>query len=72
MIDKHKEHVIGLYLNARLNVIKVELISLGTINTSIIHPREVFRPALGGNKTKKINIEKIFYNEHFKDVFIWI
>ena len=48
MLDQHREHVVGLYLNARLNVIKVELISLGTINTSIVHPREVFRPALVG------------------------
>ena len=48
MLDQHREHVVGLYLNSRLNVIKVELISLGTINLSIVHPREVFRPALVG------------------------
>ena len=48
MIDKHKENFIGLYLNSRKEVTKVELISLGTINKSIVHPREVFRPALIG------------------------
>lgn len=46
MLDNHKEHFIGLYLNLRLNVTKVELISLGTIDTSLVHPREVFRPAI--------------------------
>ncbi len=51
MTDKHKEHFIGLYLNARLNVTKVELISLGTIDMSIIHPREVFRPAIVGRSS---------------------
>jgi len=44
--DWSKEHCIGLYLNARNNVEKAELISLGTVNTNIIHPRETFRPAL--------------------------
>ncbi len=48
MIDDHKEHFIGLYLNARLEVVKVELISLGTVDTSLVHPREVFRPAIVG------------------------
>ncbi len=48
MLDSHREHVIGLYLNSRGNVVKVELISLGTVDASIIHPREVFRPAIVG------------------------
>ena len=51
MLDNHKEHFIGLYLNARLEVVKVELISLGTVNTSIVHPREVFRPAIVGRSS---------------------
>lgn len=51
MLDDHKEHFIGLYLNARLEVVKVELISLGTVDTSIVHPREVFRPAIVGRSS---------------------
>ena len=51
LIDNHKEHFIGLYLNSRQNVVKVELISLGTIDTSIVHPREVFRPAIVGRSS---------------------
>lgn len=41
-----KEHLRGLYLNAHYKVIHDEVISIGTVNTNIIHPREVFKPAL--------------------------
>lgn len=41
-----KEHLRGIYLNTRYKVIHDEMISIGTVDTSIIHPREVFRPAL--------------------------
>ena len=46
MHDLPKEHLRGLYLNAHYKVIHTETISIGTIDSSIIHPREVFRPAL--------------------------
>ena len=48
MLDKHREHFIGLYLNTRLRVVKVELISLGTVDACMVHPREVFRSAIVG------------------------
>lgn len=41
-----KEHLRGIYLNAHHAVIHDEIISVGTVNANIIHPREVFRPAL--------------------------
>jgi DNA repair protein RadC len=41
-----KEHLRGLYLNSHFQVIHDEVISIGTINANIIHPREVFRPAI--------------------------
>lgn len=41
-----KEHLRGIYLNAHHKVIHDEVISIGTVNTNIIHPREVFKPAL--------------------------
>lgn len=41
-----KEHFIALYLNARNQVIQTETISVGTLNASIVHPREVFEPAI--------------------------
>ena len=41
-----KEHFICLYLDARLEVKHTELISLGTLDATIVHPREVFHPAI--------------------------
>ncbi|MFA6459182.1 MAG: DNA repair protein RadC [Candidatus Paceibacterota bacterium] len=44
-----KEHLRGLYLNSHNRVIRDEVISIGTINSNMIHPREVFRPAVESN-----------------------
>jgi len=41
-----KEHFIALYLNARNQLVHKEMISMGTLNANLVHPREVFKPAL--------------------------
>lgn len=41
-----KEHLRGIYLNTHHRVIHDEVISMGTVNTNIIHPREVLKPAI--------------------------
>lgn len=41
-----KEHLRGIYLNAHHQVIHEETLSIGTATSSIIHPREVFKPAI--------------------------
>jgi len=41
-----KEHFRGLYLNTRNRLIHDEIISMGTLNLSLIQPREGFRPAI--------------------------
>ncbi|HYF28743.1 MAG TPA: DNA repair protein RadC [Candidatus Paceibacterota bacterium] len=41
-----KEHLRGLYLNNHYKVVRDEVISIGTVDMNIVHPREVFRPAL--------------------------
>jgi DNA repair protein RadC len=46
MRDLPKEQLRGLYLNSRYRLIHDEVISLGSLTTNIIHPREVFRPAI--------------------------
>jgi DNA repair protein RadC len=46
MRELSKEHLRGIYLNAHYKVVHDEIISIGTVDTNIIHPREVFRPAL--------------------------
>ena len=44
--DKKQEHLVCLYLNARNALLKKETISIGTLDKSIIHPREIFAPGL--------------------------
>lgn len=41
-----KEQLRGIYLDTHNRVIHDEVISIGTLNSNIVHPREVFRPAL--------------------------
>src|SRR3989337_850967 len=41
-----KEQFRGLYLNTRNRLIQYEVISIGSLNLSVVHPREVFRPAV--------------------------
>lgn len=44
-----KEQLRGLYVNSRYQVIHEEIISIGSLTANIIHPREVFQPALEYN-----------------------
>ena len=41
-----KEHFVMLSLDARNRLTKISDISMGTLNASIVHPREVFREAI--------------------------
>jgi DNA repair protein RadC len=44
--DKAKEHFKILLLNTRNKIIRIGTISIGTLNASLVHPREVFKEAL--------------------------
>lgn len=44
--SRKKEHFLALYLNTRNQVLHREFVSIGTVNASLVHPREVFEPAL--------------------------
>jgi DNA repair protein RadC len=44
--DADKEHFYALLLNTKNVVIAVELISIGSLNASIVHPREILKPAI--------------------------
>lgn len=41
-----KEHLVGLYLDAQNGLIHRETISVGTLNTTRTHPREILYPAI--------------------------
>lgn len=45
--DNKKEHFVVFYLDTRNQKIKREIISVGTLNANLVHPREVFEPAIG-------------------------
>ena len=42
----HQESLRVLLLDTRYHLIRIEEVSLGSMNESIAHPREIFRPAL--------------------------
>jgi DNA repair protein RadC len=44
--DNKKEYFVIFFLDTRNQIIKREVISVGTLNASLIHPREVFEPAI--------------------------
>lgn len=46
MRDLQQEHVIALYLNTKNEIIKKKTIFIGSLNSSVAHPREIFREAV--------------------------
>lgn len=44
--DSRKENFVVFYLNTRNALISREIISVGTLNESLVHPREIFEPAI--------------------------
>lgn len=44
--DSRKEHFVVFYLDTRSQVMQRETISVGTLNASLVHPREVFESAI--------------------------
>ena len=46
MRNLNKEYFRGLYLDVKNKLIRDEIISIGTLTSNLIHPREVFQPAV--------------------------
>lgn len=46
MRDLQQEHVVALYLNTKNEIIKKKTIFIGSLNSSVAHPREIFREAV--------------------------
>jgi len=49
MREKTREHLMAIYLNARNEMVWKKLVFLGTLNASLVHPREIFKEALDKN-----------------------
>lgn len=45
-ISDNREHFVALYLNARHRLLAVQTVHIGTLDQSLVHPREVFQPAV--------------------------
>ena len=46
MGNLNKEHFRGLYLDVKNKIIHDEVISIGTLDRNIVHPRDIFHPAV--------------------------
>ncbi len=44
--DWTREHFLVVLLDARNGVVGIETVSVGSLTASIVHPREVFKPAV--------------------------
>ena len=43
---KTQEHFIALYLNTKAELIKKQVLFVGSLNSSLVHPREIFKHAV--------------------------
>jgi len=51
---KKKEHFLALLLDTRGQVIKTSEVSIGSLDTSVVHPREVFKEAISASAASVI------------------
>ncbi len=52
--DEKQENFYVVLLNSQNNILKEELISKGVLDAAILHPREVFKPAIKHSASKMI------------------
>jgi len=52
--DVTKEHFISLLLDTRNRVMKMQTVSVGSLDASIVHPREVFKDAIAASAASVI------------------
>lgn len=57
--ENKKEQLIAIYLDSRNREIHREIVSIGTLNANLIHPREVFEPAV-----RKLSAGVIIVHNH--------
>lgn len=53
---KKKEHFLAISLNTRNHVINVHTVSIGSLDSSIVHPREVFKEVISSSAASVIFI----------------
>lgn len=58
LIQETKEVFITLHLDGKNKIICIDLVSIGSLNQSIVHPREVFKTALLSNAAALILVHQ--------------
>ena len=53
LCDLDRELFLSLLLDAKQRLTGVGLVSVGTLDASLVHPREVFKPAVVGEDRRK-------------------
>jgi DNA repair protein RadC len=49
-----EEHFVAFHLDAKINLVGYHIVSHGTVSSSLVHPREVFKAALLANSSSII------------------
>ena len=49
LADVDREHFVVLLLNQKNRIVGVNTVSIGSLTASVVHPREVFKPAILSN-----------------------
>ena len=49
LLDKQREHVVALLLDARHRLIRMSPIAVGSLSASLVHPRELFKEAVAAS-----------------------
>ena len=49
LVDKKREHVVALLLDARHRLIRLSPVAVGSLSASLVHPREVFKEAIAAS-----------------------
>jgi DNA repair protein RadC len=44
--QRRREYMVSVMLNARRHLLGIETVSIGTLNSNLVHPRELFAPAI--------------------------
>jgi len=58
---RDREHLLCIYLNTKNRILGIEVVSIGILNSSICHPREVFKGAILAS-AKSIIFTKTVYH----------
>ena len=56
--DETKEYFYALHLDGKNRIICLDMVSLGTLNQSLVHPREIFKTALLSNAAALILVHQ--------------